>query len=167
MISGELREKIVNLQEKILKLPLRAKLVERENLHITLSFLGEVPDFKVERIKSELGDICMGVEKFKVKISRLMPIPTEKYIRVMAFKVESEELENISKLIKMRIGGDVKPPHLTICRVKNVKNKESVLKWIKTVDLNASFLVEEISLIRSKLTRTGPIYSVIYSAKLR
>ena len=38
----------------------RMKWVEEENLHVTMKFLGDVPDGKVEKVKDALGVVAFG-----------------------------------------------------------------------------------------------------------
>ena len=166
-LPENLRNKVVEIQKIVKTFPLKAKFVERENLHLTLSFLGEIDESEIKRISKELDKICKEHEKFEVRIKNLIPIPSKNFIRVIAFKIESENLEEISKDIKKRIGGDIKPPHLTICRIKNVLKKEIVLKRMNEIEFDEKFLVNSIELIKSKLTQKGPIYSVIHESKLK
>lgn len=167
MLPDDMKNKIEILQKEIAKLPLKAKFVEKENLHITLSFLGEVQETEKMKIIKELEKICEGVKKYEIELGNLLFIPNENYFRVIAINVKSEKLIEISKLIEEKIGGDVKPPHLTLCRIKNVENRENVVRKMKEMKFKANFFVNSIELIESKLTREGPTYLIIHSTKLK
>jgi 2'-5' RNA ligase len=149
-------------------LPIDCKMVESENLHISLSFLGDVEDEKVGFLSSALDSICKNYSRFAVEIGGIRFIPSEKYIRVLALDViDSSTLGNLSKEIKRKIGGDVKPPHLTLCRVRDVKAKDAVVDKIKKFDVNVgSFVISSISLIKSELKRTGPMYTDLHQSNL-
>ena len=166
-LPDKLKNKIKNIQDIFKSLPLKAKFVEENNLHITLSFLGEIDEREVKKICKILDEICKKYERFEVKIGNLIPIPNKNFVRVVAFEVESKKLEELSKEIKEKIGGDVKPPHLTICRVKSLLNKEIVLKKIDEINLEEKFFVNSVQLIKSVLTQSGPIYSIIYESRLK
>lgn len=166
IMTPQLKDSLIRIQNEIKKLPLKAKFVEPENFHLTLSFLGEKSEFEIEKIKENLERICKDKRKFEIKIEELAPIPNERFIRVIAFKVESEEMEEIAREIKKLIGGDIKPPHLTLCRVKWIENKRKVVEKLKEIKLSKYLTIDSIQLIKSKLTPKGPIYSVLYSANL-
>ena len=166
-IPTEIKEKIINVQKQIQKLPITLKLVEAENLHICLSFLGDVKEEKVKNICEKLDSICKRYDKFEVEISGIKLIPTENYVRVLALDVKSTTLENIRKDVENEIGGDSKPLHLTLCRVKKIENKKETIEKIKKIESDVGrFEIEKISLIKSILQKTGPIYTSLYDSFL-
>jgi len=167
-IPEECKEAICKLQEKIKRLPIKCKFVERENLHISLSFLGEISEEKVRKVERELGNLVNEFSSFKVKCKDILFIPNKRYFRVLALDVKEGRniLIAISNEIKRRVGGDVKPPHLTLCRVKKVLEKEVVIKSLEKEESSFSFIVESIDLVKSTLSPKGPIYQVIKELKL-
>jgi 2'-5' RNA ligase len=166
-IPVEIKEKIVNIQKQIQKLPITLKLVEAENLHICLSFLGEVKEERVKDICEKLDSICKRYNKFEVEISGIKLIPTENYVRVLALDVKSSTLENIRKDVESEIGGDSKPLHLTLCRVKKIENKKETIEKIKKIKGEVGkFKIEKISLIKSTLQKAGPIYTSLHDSFL-
>ena len=163
------KSEVINIQEGLKRLPIECKLVEKDNLHISLSFLGEIDDGKIEEIKKKLVEICSSITKFKVIVHQLKLIPTEKYVRVIALDVFDEQkmLIALSKMIKEEIGGDAKPPHITLCRVKNITDKQLFAQKIKELEIKTSeFVVDKICLIKSELRRQGPFYSMLDGASL-
>lgn len=166
---NEIKNKIINLQNELKELPMRAKFVEPENLHVSLSFLGEIEEQKIEIYSKILDSIVKKFQKFEVEVSGIKLIPNEKYIRVLALDIKDKEknLEKIIKEIKEKIGGDVKPAHLTLCRVKDIPNKNKLLEKIKKTDSEfGRFVVTSIFLIKSTLQKTGPTYSIIHESNL-
>lgn len=167
-LPKELRDKVVRMQNELKKLPIDCKFVEESNLHISLSFLGEVTENEISGIEEKMKEMSSMYKQFDVFIKGLKLIPNEKFIRVIAFdtKDKSGQLFSISKMIEKEIGGDVKPPHLTLCRVKNIKDKSLLLgktESLKDTEIG-SFTATGISLIKSELQRQGPVYSVISEA---
>lgn len=168
MIPEKLKENAESVREELKKLPLRCKFVESENLHICLSFLGEVEE--VKSISGELGSICKNYQKFEVAIGGIKMIPSESHVRVLVLDVidKTGNLEGIRKEIEKRIGGSSKPPHLTLCRVKNIEDKTSTIQRIKSIKTEeVSFTVSAIQIIKSELRKTGPIYTPIFEARLK
>jgi 2'-5' RNA ligase len=123
-IPDELREGVVVFQNEMTKLPIKLKFVEKENLHLTVTFLGDVNEDKVEYLKSQLDLSVADVKKFNLKLEGLKIIPNENYIKVLGIQVVSEEMTELIKKVAKYIGGDYhEDTKLTLCRVKNVIDK--------------------------------------------
>ena len=147
---------------------MKCKFVEKENLHISLSFLGELVEGKVKNVGYTLEEICKKVKVFNIESGRIKLIPNEKYFRVIALDIlPNQMLDTLQNKIKELIGGSVTPPHITICRVKKVMDKETVVSSLKSKMVDRmNFNVTSIYLMRSILKRNGPVYSVIKECKL-
>ena len=161
------KAKITSIQNSLRRLSIACKMVERENLHLCLSFLGEVEENEINEICRKLDEISQRYKQFDADASEIKFIPNEGYIRVLALGCSNALLESISKNIKNEIDGDAKPPHITLCRVKSIEDKQKTIEDIKKIDQDAGkFTVSSIQLIKSELGKTGPIYSVIHESKL-
>jgi 2'-5' RNA ligase len=156
------KEKIVPIQEEIKRLPIVCKFVEKENLHICFSFLGELKESSLEEVEHSLEILTKDFKSIKVRVDGIKLIPNENFVRVLALNVVSDELELLMAKIKKEVGGDVKPPHITLCRVKNIRNKEYVIQKLKEIKVEEfKFLVDSICLIKSELKRSGPVYTIM------
>jgi len=168
MLPESIKNEVELMQKEVINFPIICKLVERENLHICLSFLGDVEN--IENIKEKVDMIAKEQPSFNVSVGGLKAVPNEKYIRVLVLDVEdqTECLKKIQKRISQEIGGDSKPSHITLCRVKDVSNKSFVARKIEELKIRkgGEFIINSIQLIESTLIRSGPIYSVIYESKL-
>jgi 2'-5' RNA ligase len=170
LLPENVKKHVIEMQKEVARWPLVCKFVEEENLHVCLSFIGEVDEHEVDKMAESLDEICKKYSKFEIVINKIRAIPNESYIRVLALDVSEKtgSIEKISKEIVQKIGGDSKPPHLTLCRVKNVSDKKNVAQKIReTKDMGESFFVEAVQLIKSELRKPGPVYSVIHESKLR
>ncbi len=167
-IPENVKTPITDLQDSLTKMPMDVKLVERENLHISLSFLGETPDENIGLISKRLDEICKNYKKFTVKTGSVLLIPNESYIRVIALDVKSsgEDLENIRKDIVKIIGGDSYPVHLTLARVREISNKNFVKENLSGKNLEKYFEIDSVQLIKSVVTRRGPVYQTVHESKL-
>lgn len=170
LLPENVKKHAIEMQKEVARWPLVCKFVEEKNLHICLSFIGEVDEHEVDKIAESLDEICKGYSKFEVMVSKIRAIPNENYIRVLALDVleKTGTIEKINREIVQKIGGDSKPPHLTLCRVKNVSDKKNVVQKMKDMkDMGESFAVDAMQLIKSELRKPGPVYSVIHESKLR
>ncbi len=170
LVPRALKKPIVELQEKIKKLPIKAKFVEPENLHLCFSFLGEKTEKEIEEISAKLDELSKNFKSFEVMVKGVKLIPNEKYVRVIALDVfdENRVLEGLRLEVKRVIGGDSKPAHLTLCRVKNISEKANFLEEIRKIkDISVGkFTLSSLQLIKSELRRTGPIYTALHESKL-
>lgn len=162
---------VARMQNSISALPASCKMVEPENLHINLSFLGNVEQSDVSSISSKLDEICSKYNSFEVEIVKIKLIPNKNYIRVVVLEAlnESGDLEKISSEIKEKVGGSVKPPHITLCRVRRVLEKNKFVGGLENLKFEGEtkFIVNSISLIKSELTKKGPIYTVLKDFRLK
>jgi len=170
LIPNGAREKIRQIIGELKKLPMKCKFVEEENLHLCFSFLGEINDDQIKNISDSIDSVASNYSSFEVKIHGLKAIPNEKYIRVLALDITDDgTLMRMIKHIQEEIGGDAKPPHLTLCRVKSIENRQVVIEKIKELQKReiTSFNISSIQLIKSELRRTGPIYFVVHESKFK
>lgn len=168
LVPEDVKTPITDFQDSLTKMPMEVKLVERENLHISLTFLGETPEEQVGLISKRLDEVCKNYRKFTVKIGGVLLIPNESYIRVIALDVKSngDVLENLRKDVVKLIGGDSYPAHLTLARVRKVTDKNFVGQNLKNTGLEKYFEVGSVYLIKSVATRRGPVYEVVHEGKL-
>jgi len=149
------------------------KPVERENLHITLFFLGEIDD----RRKRDVSDMLenLPLKKFELHLRGAGVFPNPNFIRVAWVGCEegSEQLKQIYDALAptfARWGYKEErfSPHLTVARVKEPQAKESVqrvLQKFEKTDFGFS-PVKKVILFRSTLTPKGPAYEEIFTKEL-
>jgi len=156
------------VQEELKGMGVIGKYVEKENLHVNLSFLGEVSEEDSQEIASKMDMIAKGYEKFTATVCAVRPIPNAKIVRVIALDVEQEKnlLRSLGGDIKKVIGGDVKPPHMTLCRVREFSDKRRFLQVVEKYNTAcfAAFEISSIQLIKSELGRDGPKYVVLHES---
>jgi len=150
----------------------KVKAVEKENLHITLKFLGEVSEDKLPYIKNCIEKSCKKFKKFSIKLKGLGAFPSLSRPRVIWIGVD-EGKDTISEIMKrldecfQKLGFKKEKsyvPHMTIARVKGFI-KLDPRPYLKK-DFG-SVLVEEIKLKKSTLTPKGPIYDDIFILELQ
>ncbi|HPZ10553.1 MAG TPA: RNA 2',3'-cyclic phosphodiesterase [Candidatus Eremiobacteraeota bacterium] len=167
-LNDKLKEQIGRIIYKLKNKDSAIKWVENSNLHITLKFLGEIPEEKIETIKNSLENLIAKYRKFSFKLSRLDVFPNVKSPRVIWLGIS----EGKDSLIEMnnRIEEEMEKVgfaredknfkgHITLGRVKKFKkiyNIEKLLE-IETGDLEVQE-VKHIELMKSTLHPSGPVY---------
>lgn len=141
------------------------KWVDPANLHITVAFLGDVSLDKISVINGALKKITRDQNSFDVAIEKLLLIPLNTP-RVLALGVRSAGLCDLQKkavvaLKQSHIFADVKPPHLTLVRLK-----EPILARPQIDFRTLNFKVGQFILFESTLIKKGPIYRPLRVFKL-
>ncbi len=165
--NPETLERIYEFQRELLSTGADIKLVERENLHFTIKFLGELPEGVVREVDSRLRQIKF--RQINVTILGVGAFPSLSYPRVVWAGVEDKEgdLNNLAGLVLgalSNIGQEEQrgfSPHLTLCRVKSGRNKEGLIRKIEenSRKLFGAAEIKEIKLKSSILRPSGPVYS--------
>ncbi len=129
--------------------------------HLTLKFLGEVDEKKINEIKNKLKDIKF--KSFKVRLGKLGVFPHEKHINVIWISlIPKDKILELQEKIEKICGKDKREfeIHITLVRVKFVKNKEKLLESLKT-KIEGEFKIDTFKLIKSELTPKGAVYTVL------
>lgn len=158
----EVKEYFYSLQDKIRSNA--GKLTFPKKFHMTLKFIGEFDENKVEIVKRILEKVKF--EQFKVKLSSAGFFPTEKYIRVVWLGIKPEE--NVIKLqnridkaleeLNFRQEKNFKP-HITLARVKILQEKNEFVEKVKSLVIEEKEItLKNFKLVKSELTPEGPVY---------
>lgn len=163
-ISEELRKKIAQLE-----LPSEGiNPVKSENLHFTMKFLGEIDDKKIEQVIKIIEGLNLG-PKFKININQLGCFPNQDFIKVIWLGVEDEDsIFDLHKKIDFALSKYFPAEkdfvaHLTLARVKFVREKQKLKEFIKKhehVNLG-EMTVDRVILYESQLGPDGPVYTVL------
>lgn len=156
-IPEEIKKEIVKIQEKLPDFI--GKKTEIENLHLTMKFLGEVDEKKIEEVKERLMEIKLN--SFETEIN-LIGVFSGRIIWIGMKNCDELQREIDEKLSGLFEKEDRFMGHLTIARVKSIKNKKEFLDKINRVVLpKMKFEVKNFNLKKSILTEKMPIYEDI------
>lgn len=181
-LPSDVKSELNSLEGKLREeLHLAVRWVEPGNIHLTLKFLGNMPQEKVSRIADAVAGVAGGMSPFSLEFGGLGAFPNMKRPRVIWVGLEGE----IEKLISLQQGVDAaleslgfaretRPfaSHLTLARVRErgvVGGQNDWGKLFASVkpESKCCFEVKSISLMRSQLTPRGAIYSRLALAELQ
>lgn len=167
----KIKQKLSEYEEKWPQLPV--KWTDKNNLHITMIFLGNVKEEK-------LGKICEAIESFKkepfpIKLTRVRYAPVEKIPPRMIWAVgeKSDKLSSLKNNMDESLSGEISfrsqrksfVPHITLGRIRKWQWREMEEEERPQVEENISlnFEVNSVELMNSVLKRKGPQYETLQS----
>lgn len=151
------------------------KLVEMQNLHLTLRFLGDTDESRVGDIRRAMEDSVGGASPFELRFRGMGVFPNRNYIKVVWIGLDgAEPLVRIAQKLddalgRAGFGREGKfSPHLTVARVRSPRNRDRLLGLLdehKDEGLG-SMTVNRIALKKSVLAAAGPTYTTVEEVTL-
>lgn len=166
-----IRERIVSAQRGLEQTHAQLKLVNPNILHLTLRFLGEIPQTTVALVKEALDSARFS--EFIVEFSGLGAFPNMNRMNVIWVGITKghEQLNEIfhqiePKLRQIGLPPDDKgfSPHLTIAGVRSRVNRAALAEYVSSMTDQdfGSMPMKALRLKKSTLTPKGPIYTTIH-----
>ncbi len=146
------------------------------HIHLTLQFLGDVPVGRVDAIVDALNQTAPSVAAFDLSPAGVGAFPGLKRPRIIWVGVASSAAEAPASLHRAVIRAtqtvgftpEARPfsPHLTIGRVQKWAGKTDYARIADIITRTpiesvGGFTVRRISLVRSQLKPTGPVYTTL------
>ncbi|MFA5145483.1 MAG: RNA 2',3'-cyclic phosphodiesterase [Candidatus Omnitrophota bacterium] len=180
-LPKEIKSRLGDIQEQLKKSGADVKWVSPLNIHLTLKFLGDIDDTKLNKINEILEACTKNKGSFKIRVSSLGAFPEIKLPRVIWMGIDKgdNETKGIAKDLeeefsKIGIPAEDRPfsSHITIGRTRSFLNKEKLAGDLENLANNLSrenweFTVGNITLFKSTLTPKGPIYETLKTASLK
>ena len=174
-LDEDLKPKINDLIKEFQEIDAKVKYVELENLHLTLKFFGDIDEEGLNLLTEAIENVVSKFNPFKINIKSCGAFPNKKRIRVIKLGIEDDSvLKDLHKqldneFVQLGFDKDKKfSTHLTMGRVKSAKNKDLIKECIEEFeDIEIGEMeVNQISLKKSTLTPSGPIYEDLKVFKL-
>jgi len=159
--------------------PPALKWVETKHMHLTIKFIGEIGEDKLEPIEESLVNTLAGQSHFDIEVGGLGMYPHKDNPRVIWLGITGGEplIRMHSQLDQHLASLDVKregrsfSPHLTIARVRRHADQATVKSIGQTlslfnVDPLGTVTIDRVQLYQSVLTPSGPIYTSLLSIPL-
>jgi|SRR3989338_3067040 len=162
----EIVKEIARVQGVLGNYKFTGKVTELENLHLTLKFLGEVEEKKVEKIMERLRGMRFG--EFEAKLAEIGTFSYDLNPRIVWVKVGGKGVFELQKKIDemMEKEGFAREErfmsHMTIARIKYVKDKEGFKDYVRNLGVKEiEFPVKSFKLMKSDLREMGPVYTLL------
>ncbi len=168
---------IEKIQEELGRNRARLKLVEPQNLHFTLHFLGNVESARIPDIKEIFQELKFPA--FDLELSGLRCFrPTRLRVVWVGVSKGADECIKLQQLLgqqlrgrRFSLEGRKYSPHLTVARARKGANRAQLLPVLDILEQYANYefgttRIDEVKLKKSILTPRGPIYEDIEVRKL-
>ncbi len=145
-----------------------------ENVHLTLKFLGDVDEEKLDEVHTTLESLCADHTPFDTRTAGLGAFPSARRARILWAGVRGagfEELRSLAADLDDAIASlgferEERPytPHLTLGRVRGQPGN---LDPLPEDAENSGFRVRQVELVESTLTPKGAVYQTVGAFALR
>jgi 2'-5' RNA ligase len=167
-LPNDVRTQLKDVQRVLRPLATAAKWVSPESIHITLKFLGEVPEKRVDQIDASLASLTW--KPFTIAVHGVGFFPSARSPRVFWVGMDAPTMQGLTEELDARmepLGFESEKrafrPHITIARAKTSRLDAALVTASATfAERNfGSFTADRINLVQSTLKPTGAVYSTI------
>ncbi len=143
-------------------------------MHITLKFIGDIPEEKVDVVEECVLKSVSGISKGRISVKGTGAFPNQKAPRIIWAGVETSlPLEKMSADIGSRLEAegipfDTKPfkPHITVARVEGRPDISRILRNYSATEF-ASFICPAVLIMKSELSPKGATHTIMRMCELR
>ncbi len=166
-----LLSRILQIQQKLNPQGAKMKLVEPDNIHFTIRFFGDTPIARIDQIQDCLKQI--KITPFEINIVGVGAFPNRRKPRVIWIGVTDNsqlivDLKSRVDNLLIESGYQAEKekftPHATIARVRTIKDSSQIVRNLEELASESVGImtVESISMKKSTLTSSGPIYETLW-----
>ncbi len=177
-VSDEIRRKAVETIRELSEAKIDVKWVVAENMHLTLQFLGDVPEKELAAVCRSVGDAAAKLDSFPLEIFGAGAFPNLNKAKTLwlGARAGSDSLEALHDQVALALSDlgyedDQRDfnAHLTIGRVRDGRYLGDLPRLMRerSETLYGSCEIEAVTVFASRLDRSGPHYDVLSRAKLR
>ena len=177
-LDADLRKRVGAIAAAFDSCDAKVRWTDPAQLHVTLSFLGDVQDNMMAQVCSTVADVSGRIEPFEFEVRGVEPVPPEGRQLRMFWVGIAETAGRLATLhdalaealadLGYRPEARRFRPHITLARVKSVRDAQA-LRDRMAVCRDERFgrqLVGEVITYTSMLTSAGPVHTPAARAPL-
>jgi RNA 2',3'-cyclic 3'-phosphodiesterase len=175
-ISPELREELKKVQKKLKQLSGEIMWIPKENMHITVRFLGNISKDQIKNVEQLTERVAKKLKSFPISLGVLGVFPYISDPKVLWAGISSgyNQVTQINTLLskelnsmKLKVEDRHFHPHITLARIKSIKNKSILAELIDTIKLTTvNEEINKLILYKSELNPEQVTYTKISEAPL-
>jgi 2'-5' RNA ligase len=165
-LPAEIRQALSDLQHDLRTVTRSARWVSPELIHITLKFIGEVPESRIAEINQAIAGLVW--KPFRVTVRNVGFFPSARSPRVFWVGMDAPALAGLAEELDMRlerIGIDRETrafrPHVTLARAQESRMETALITASAKYETweFGSFTADRFYLMQSTLRPQGAIYN--------
>lgn len=168
------RPSLVRLLDALAASRADLKMVAPKDLHVTLKFLGDVPDEKAAAVAAAVRQAARGERAFTARVRGVGQFPPRGAARVWWAGLEgADALVRIARrlddaLAPLGFPREERPftPHLTVARARSSTGAERAKAAAERVRVEDDARIDRVVLFRSVLGPGGPTYTPVATVPL-
>ena len=140
-------------------------------MHMTLKFIGNVPEEKIAGIRQLLRGVVAKSMQAQLKLLKAFGDP--RWPKVLYVDIDCPQLHSLVRRFDEVLKDFCAPEerefksHATIARVKKTLDSDRLLKLLDATYVNPiAFPIDHFSLMKSELTSDGPIHTIVEQYEL-
>ena len=175
-IPSQVRHSVADVQQELRAVCRDVKWVRPESMHITLKFLGDVEQDRIQALKLSLERAVSSSSPFLMSLDGLGRFPKSGRARVIwaGIRQGAVILKTLAQsvdeaCVSLGFEREKRPfsPHLTLGRVRRGALIDAERCLQNNDFTSGSFEVREMQLMKSDLLPSGARYTVIHSIKFK
>ena len=174
-LSDRVRSAIADVQASLGATFGGIRWIPRDRMHLTLKFLGDVPDRDVDGVAKAVRGVAEELRGFDMQISGAGCFPMRGAVRIVWAGVQEESgtLLECAKQLDQSLHSlgfpqELRPfsPHLTLARLRHDDSDGALRTAVERCTYSSvTQSVSKLILMSSVLSRKGPTYAPICSAR--
>jgi 2'-5' RNA ligase len=175
-LTDEARRQIADVQQRLVARigGSGLKLVRSEHLHLTLAFIGEVDEERGRKIVGSM-EVPFDQRPFEIEFGGVGVFPPDGRPRILWLGVTHGAMSSVrlqeavaTRLEPFGMEREERPfsPHLTLARWREGRRSDARRLLADEVGVVARMPVHAVTLFQSRLSGSGPTYSVLAQASL-
>lgn len=175
-VQADLRNRL----QKAMGPDVRIQWVKPDSVHLTLKFLGDIPEERVPEIEAALAHVTGAHARCTVDVGGLGAFPDARAPRVLWVGLSSQ-VEGLTRLavaveralVALGFAPEPKPfnPHLTLARIKersrDIGRALAADHMLEQTAPIGTVAVNAIALMKSELKPSGAVYTRLHHALLK
>ena len=171
-LPDPIRRQLAQLQDELKSCQADVSWVQPQNLHLTLKFLGEIEESRLEPLQKALQEVAGRQTAFRLRLEGIGAFPSTTFPRVIwvgAFE-GADPLRRLAEAVDQACVScgftqEERPfaVHLTVGRVRSKKQMVGLVKKLQMVEFKADQPAEiiQVTLFQSVLSPKGPTYTAL------
>lgn len=155
----------------------RIRWVDPSQMHITLRFIGDIPEEQVNAVKANFRVTYDAFERIELHLSGLRTFNHRSALKVLWAGIEGGDMLRALHLATQRLLDEIVPlpdqytfrPHLTLARIRRLREAgrfQGEVDRFRNREFGACG-IGEVVFLRSVLRSSGAVYEILEKAELR